>query len=328
MAQDEALALRQTKESSAVKTKTTLMDVLRRMSSPMLFVGPAIVLTVLFFFVPVVILFRHSLTNMSSATGLSNYEFIGFENYVTIWEHPNSAINLKTTVRYVALTLTFFNFGMALVLALLSTHVPRRVGFIFRTLWLLPRLTPAVIYIMMWKYIGADAPYGILNRHILVPLGVDPSNLITTKPFLFVVLTNGFIGASFGMIIFTSAIESISKDYMRAALVDGCTIWQRIRYIILPMISWPMLFVITYQTLSLLTSFQQIFLLTDGAGGTEVWALWAFHRALDNYWGNFQWGFGAALAMVLVAVGIVMSVIYMRFFRFDQLIQEPKIEVL
>jgi inositol-phosphate transport system permease protein len=298
------------------------------MSGPFLFMSPAVLLTTVFFFVPVIILFRISLTNMTTATGLKNYEMIGLENYLTILKHPSTPVNLWTTVKYVVFTLCFFNVGMALVMALLSTHVPRRAGFVYRALWLLPRLTPSVVYIMMWKFIGADAPHGILNRHILGPLGVDPSNLISTQSFLFVVLTNGFIGASFGMIVFTSAIESIPKDYMIAALVDGCTLWQRIRYVILPMISWPLLFVTTYQTLSLLTSFEQIMLLTDGANNTEVWALWAYHRALNNYWGNFQWGFGSALAMLLVAIGIVMSVIYMRFFRFDVLVQEPLIEAL
>ena len=308
--------------------KATFRDVLRRMSSPLLFMSPAVLLTVIFFFVPVIILFRTSLTNMTTATGLKNYEMIGFENYLTILKHPSTPANLWTTVKYVVFTLCFFNVGMALVIALLSTHVPRRAGFVYRALWLLPRLTPSVIYIMMWKFIGADAPYGILNRHILGPLGVAPANLISTQAFPFVVLTNGFVGASFGMIVFTSAIESIPKDYMIAALVDGCTLWQRIRYVILPMISWPLLFVTTYQTLSLLTSFEQILLLTDGAGNTEVWALWAYHRALNNYWGNFQWGFGSALAMLLVVIGIIMSIIYMRFFRFDVLVQEPKIEAL
>jgi len=308
--------------------KTTVRDVLRRMSSPLLFMSPAVLLTTVFFFVPVIILFRISLTNMTTATGLKNYEMVGFENYLTILSHPNTRSNLLTTVKYVVFTLCFFNVGMALVMALLSTHVPRRAGFVYRALWLLPRLTPSVIYIMMWKYIGANPPYGILNRHILGPLGVAPADLISTQPFLFVVLTNGLIGASFGMIVFTSAIESIPQDYMIAALVDGCTLWQRIRHVILPMISWPLLFVTTYQTLSLLTSFEQIMLLTDGAHNTEVWALWAYHRALNNYWGNFQWGFGSALAMLLVAIGIVMSIIYMRFFRFDVLVQEPKIEAL
>jgi len=300
----------------------------RRVSGALLFMSPAALLTLVFFFLPVFILFGISLTNLSSTTGLKNYDWIGFENYAKILTHQSTAANLKATLFYVVMTLTIFNIGLALVVALLSTHVPRRAGFIYRALWLLPRLTPSVVYIMMWKYIGADAPYGLLNQHILGPLGLETTNLVPAEPWLFVIMTNGFIGASFGMIVFTSAIESIPKDYMIASLVDGCNAWQRIRYVILPMIRWPLLFVTTYQTLSLLTSFEQIYLLTDGDGGTEVWALWAYHRALNNYWGNFQWGFGAALAMLLVLIGIVASVIYMRFFQFNQLIQEPKIEAL
>ncbi len=309
------------------RSEKGIRDAVRRMSVPLLFMAPALVLTTIFFFVPVLVLLRISMTNMSTATGLRNYAWIGLHNYAAILRNPNTQSNLWATAKYVAFTLSF-NVGMALVVALLSTHVPRRAGFGYRALWLLPRLTPSVVYIMMWKFIGADAPYGILQQHILGPLGVPPSNLVSTQPFLFTVLTNGFIGASFGMIVFTSAIESIPKDYMIAALVDGCTLWQRIRYVILPMIRWPLLFVTTYQTLSLLTSFEQILLLTDGAGGTEVWALWSYHRALNNYWGNFQWGFGAALAMLLVVIGIVMSVVFMRFFRFGALIQEPRIEAL
>jgi ABC-type sugar transport system permease subunit len=154
------------------------------------------------------------------------------------------------------------------------------------------------------------------------------NNLVPDAPWVFVILTNGFIGASFGMILFASAIESIPKDFMNAALVDGCNLWQRIRYLILPAIRWPLLFVTTFQTLSLLTSFEQIFILTDGQFGTEVWALWAYHRALSNYWGNFQWGFGAALAVVLVIIGAVAAVVYMRFFQFNELVQEPRIDAL
>jgi len=139
------------------------------------------------------------------------------------------------------------------------------------------------------------------------------------------------IGISFGMIIFTAAIESISKDIMNASLVDGSTHWQRVRYVTLPLLRWPLLFVISYQTLSLLTSYEQILLLTDGGPGlyqTEVWALTAYHRALSNYFGNAQWGYGSAFAVVLVILGIIMAVVYMRVFRFQELVNEPKIETL
>ncbi len=87
----------------------------------------------------------------------------------------------------------------------------------------------------------------------------------------------------------------------------------------------------TYRTLSLLTSFEYIMLLTDGGPGlyrTEVWALTAYHRALKTYFGHNQWGYGAAWGFVLVIIGIVMSAIYLRLFRFGELVQEPKIDVL
>ncbi|HSH80655.1 MAG TPA: hypothetical protein VLA19_19165, partial [Herpetosiphonaceae bacterium] len=98
-----------------------------------------------------------------------------------------------------------------------------------------------------------------------------------------------------------------------------------------PLLRWPLLFVLTYQTLSLLTSFEQILLLTDGGPGyftTETWALQAYHRALSNYFGNVNFGFGAALAAVLVLIGVTLAVIYLRVFRFKELLQEPKIETL
>ena len=133
------------------------------------------------------------------------------------------------------------------------------------------------------------------------------------------------------MIIFTSAIESIPKDLLNASLVDGSSILQRIRYITLPLLRWPLLFVVTYQTLSLLTSFEQIFLLTDGGPGlnrTEVWALQAYHRAFSSYFANTQYGYGSAFAVVLVVIGVVLATVYMRVFRFSELVAEPKIEDL
>jgi inositol-phosphate transport system permease protein len=314
-------------ETSAAEAppKEGVLSNLRSASTGFWFMSPAAILVILFFFIPSIIIFGLSLTNLSTATGFQNWEWVGLENYRKIFVHPDAGPTALRTVFYVITTLTIFNVGMALVVAILTTHIPRRSGFAFRALWLLPRITPSVIYIMMWKYMAAAEPYGILNRYLPFLSG---NNLIPDAPWVFVILTNGYIGASFGMILFASAIESIPKDFMNAALVDGCNVWQRIRYLILPAIRWPLLFVCTFQTLSLMTSFEQIFILTDGQFGTEVWALWAYHRALSNYWGNFQWGFGAALAVVLVIIGAVAAVVYMRFFQFNELVQEPRIDAL
>ena len=221
---------------------------------------------------------------------------------------------------------------MALLVSLLTTHIPRGSGFFFRALWMLPRITSPVVYVLIWKRLLAEPPFGIVNQFNEL-LGLAPIIYTTEVPWMLIILANGFVGVSFGMIIFTSAIESIPKDLLNASLVDGSNTLQRIRYIILPLLRWPLLFVTTYQTLSLLTSFEYILLLyPNGSPGvvynTEVWALTAFRRALSNYFGNTQWGYGSAFAVVLVVVGVVLAFVYMRFFRFDELVAEPRIEDL
>jgi inositol-phosphate transport system permease protein len=289
--------------------------------------SPSFVLVLLFFLLPVGIIALMSFTNLSTDTGFDRWRWVGLSNYAKILAHPNTGQHLWITLKYVAVTLVFFNVGLGLGIALLTTSVGGKTGAAFRALWLLPRITPSVIYVLMWKYLGADAPYGLINT-ILVPLGVAPQNWVAAQPFLFVVLVNGFIGASFGMIIFTAAIEAIPRQYLRAAMLDGASYRQRVRHIILPMINWPLLFVVTFQTLSLLTSFEQILILNDGAGGMEVWSLWAYHAALNNYYGNFQWGFGAALAAVLVVIGVGFCWVYLKFFKFSELVTQPKNEDL
>lgn len=294
------------------------------------FMSPAGIVGVLFFFIPFVLTVSIAFTDMSVLKfGFGRADWVGLDNFRMFLDSPWTPKILHNTFFYVAATVTLFNFGMALLLGFLTTHVRRDVGVLFRAIWLLPRITPSVVYIMMWKYLAADAPYGVFNA-LLEPLGVTPHNWVAAKPWLMVILVNGFIGASFGMIIFSSAIESLPREQIMASMVDGATPLQTIRYVSLPLLRWPMLFVLSYQTLSLLTSFEHILLLTDGGPGfytTEVWALHAYHQALSNYWGNQQLGYGAAMATVLVIVGVVMALVYLRFFRFRELVEEPKIEV-
>ena len=302
------------------------------------FLAPAGILVLLFFFIPALIVIFLSLTNLQTANFTSNFGvmardyFVGTDNYRTLFNDQYLQRIFFNTLFYVFLTLTFFNVGMALLVSLLTTHIPRGSGFLFRALWMLPRITSPVVYVLIWKRLLAEPPFGIANQFNEL-LGIAPINYASEVPWMLIILVNGFVGVSFGMIIFTSAIESIPKDLLNASLVDGSNTLQRIRYIILPLLRWPLLFVTTYQTLSLLTSFEYILLLyPDGSPGvaynTEVWALTAFRRALRNYFGNAQWGYGSAFAVVLVVVGVVLAILYMRFFRFDELVAEPRIEEL
>ncbi len=109
---------------------------------------------------------------------------------------------MGTTLIYVLCTLAIFNVGYALLLSLTTTALPQRTGAFFRAVWLLPRMSPSVVYALLWTWVVAPTDYGLLNQ-ALAGLGLPPLDLKSDAPMLLIILANGFIGASFGMIIFT-----------------------------------------------------------------------------------------------------------------------------
>jgi inositol-phosphate transport system permease protein len=317
-----------TAAAPAVTRESRLLSWWRGNATALFFMAPAAIMVVLFFFVPVVLTLGMSLTDLATATGLSRWQWIGLDNYQRIVTGRFTSIIFWNTIFYVATTLAF-NVLVGLGIALLSTHVERKTGTLFRALWLLPRISPSVVYALMWTWAAAAPPFGIINQFV-EPFGLEPRFWLATDPWLIVILINGFVGASLGMLVFTSAIESIPIDLFRAARVDGASAWQIVRRITLPQIRWPILFVLTYQSMSLMASYEYILLTTDGGPGlyvTEVWSLWAFHTALNSYYGNLQFGLGAAMAAILVVMGLVVSGVLLRLFRFGDLIGDPRVEI-
>jgi inositol-phosphate transport system permease protein len=295
----------------------------RKYSAPLAFLLPATLLILLFFVAPAVTTLFLSLTDISTIT-FRHPRWIGLGNYYSLLRDPFIVKILVNTAHYVGFTL-LFNVGMGLLLALLSSSVRERYGNQIRAVWLLPRILPPVVYVVIWQGLSREAPYGLISNL----LGTS-RNWISAQPWNVIIVANGLVGASFGMLLFTSAIRAIPRYLFYAAAVDGATTSQTVRRVVLPQLRWPILFVTAYQTLSLLTSFEYILLLTNGGPGfytTTVWSLHAYQLALSNYFGNVQFGLGAAMAAVLVVIGIVVSLFYLRIFNFRALVGEPKIEV-
>ena len=250
------------------------------------------------------------------------------ENFKRMAASPDMLRILLNTAFYVSIVLVLFNTSYAMVLAISTHYLPDAPAGIFRSIWLLPRITPPVIYVLMWKWLAWDT--GFISM-FLGQFGVAPKNWLldsSANAWTFVILINGFVGASMGMLVFSSALRAIPVRQFQASEVDGASRWQQIRFIILPQMRWPILFVTCYQTLSLLASFDLILLATDGGpgGATEVWSLAAYHTALSSYSGNLQYGYGTAMALVLVVIGVILALIYLRVFNYNALIAKPLIE--
>ena len=262
---------------------------------------------------------------------LTEFAYTGWgwtrDNFRLLAELPSTMRFAMNTAFYVLCTLTF-NIVFGLFLAISTFYLPAKLANSFRAIWFLPRILPPVLYVLMWNWFTWDNGF---IATVTGWFGVPQQNWMmqtSTRAWTVIVLINGFVGASLGMILFSSAIKAIPSSMLYASEVDGANRWQQVRYIILPQLQWPILFMTAYQTLSLLTSFEYILLATDGGPGraTEVWALAAYHTALNNYGGNLQYGLGAAYALVLVVIGIVASAVYLRLFNFRELLSKPRIE--
>src|SRR5215218_8342349 len=287
-----------------------------------LFLGPGTLLLVMFFIVPVVGDVGIAFTDMGRDLRVTGFTTENFQRMFGGDRRLTSV--MLVTLTYVIFTLAIFNVGYGLLLALLTTALPDRAGGFFRAIWLLPRMSPSVVYALLWSWVVAPTDYGLLNQG-LAAFGLAPVDMKSNTPMLLVVLANGFVGASFGMIIFTSAIRAIPQHLFYAARVDGAGGLAIVRHITLPQIRWQVSFVTLYQALSLLVSFEYIWLITDGGPfyDTTVYALYVYKRAFENG----QYAYGAALALGLVVVGIVVALSLWRFFDMRALLQKPRIEV-
>jgi inositol-phosphate transport system permease protein len=294
----------------------------RRHIDRVLFLGPATIMLGLFFIAPVIVDVSIAFTDMGRNLRVTEFTT---ENVQRLLTGDRRLIGvLTTTFIYVVSTLAIFNVGYGLFLAIVTTALPQRAGAFFRAVWLLPRMSPSVVYALLWSWVVAPTDYGVLNQ-ILTGVGLPVYDMKSQAPMLLIVLANGFIGASFGMIIFTSAIRSIPEHLFHAARVDGASEFSIVRHVTLPAIRWQLSFVTLYQALSLLVSFEYIWLITDGGPffDTTVWALYVYKRAF----GSGQYAYGAALSLGLVIIGIAVALLLWRFFDMRALLQKPRIEV-
>ncbi len=295
----------------------------RHRARPALYLVPAIVLLTVFFLGPIIVNGVIAFTDMGENLRVGTFTLLNFER---IFQRDGRIPGvLLTTFIYVGATLFFFNVGLGALLAITTTAVPQRLGAVFRGLWLLPRMSPAVLYGILWIWIADPTPAGLLTQ-ITSVFGLPAVNLRNDFPLFLIILANGIVGASFAMVILTSAVRSIPGHLAHAARVDGASEWGVLRHVVAPALSQPIRFITIYQALSLMTTYEYILLITGGGPvyDSTPYALYIYRRAFENG----AYAYGAALALGLMVIGVVVTLLQWRLTDMRSTFAAPKIEVL
>lgn len=306
----------------------------RQTTNIVLFLGPACVFLLCLLVVPILVDLVVSFTDMSQTIKVDDFSGSQFRKLAKPSDDALLGFELRRsfykalmlTGIFVILTLTIFNIGFALILALTTTALPDWLGGIYRAIWLLPRMSPSVVYALLWLWVIDPTDRGLLNQ-VLAAFGAGPVNMKLDTPMMVIVLANGFIGASIGMLILTSAIRSIPQHLFYAARADGAGSWAITRHIVLPALRWPLSYITVFQTLALLVSFEFIFLIMGPSRATMTMAMLAYTKTLAPDIGSGQYAYGAAITLILIVVGVFTALLLFRLADMKSLLARPRIEV-
>lgn len=267
---------------------------------------PAVSLLMMFFIGPVLMTVGYSMTNISlSGEAAKNIKFVGFDNFLNLFKQPGVGQVIYNTMIFLLFSGVIGQQVLGFILALLMKKrvrgVKMFVGLTVSAGWIAPEAVAIVLFSCVL------APSGVLNT-ILGFIGIDPVLWLVKYSLVSIIIANIWKGCAYSMMMFQAALDNVPEDIMEAAEIDGASGIQRLFRITIPMIKGNLttnFMVITMRTLGTLGLVRG---LTGGGPGrsSTTLSLLMYQKAF----GSFQIGFGMAISVILLVVGVVLSVIY------------------
>ncbi|MCU1639227.1 MAG: amino acid transporter permease [Microbacteriaceae bacterium] len=272
---------------------------------------PAIVLMLIFLAGPVIWSLYGSFTNASlTGKAAADPQWIGFDNYTKLFSDPIFPLSVGLTVLFTltsaVIAQTILGLSLALIMTKANKKVSATIGTIIVAAWILPEIVAAFV---AYAFFSQD---GTLNQ-ILAVFGMIGPNWLFSFPMFAVIMANIWRGAAFSMMIYQAALNDVPPEITEAAMIDGASGAKRLIYVTLPMIKQTItttLMLITLQTLSIFTL---IFVMTAGGPGNDSTTLPIFAYKEAFRFSNI--GYGTAIATVMLVVGAIFSIVYIRALR-------------
>jgi len=277
----------------------------RNLRNGLLFASPWIVGFLVFTAYPLVASLYYSCCAYS---GLNTPHWVGLSNYhQMLFEDDLFWKSLWNTLYMVVIALPL---GMisALALALLLNQKVKGIA-LYRTIYYLPSLVPAVASAILWLWLF-NPEIGLINT-VLGKFGIaGPSWLgdpLWAKPAMVLM---GVWGAGGGVIIYLAGLQDVPTSLYEAASLDGAGVWSKFWQVTLPMISPIIFFNLIMGIIGMFQYFTQAYVMTQGGpqDSTMFYALHLFNSAFIDW----KMGYASAMAWVLFAITLVCSLVAMK----------------
>lgn len=278
----------------------------RNLKYYLVFLGPILTITVIFYFMIVWCLYI-SMTDWRSARVSLN--FVGLRNYVDVVSSPEFFVSLINNLEWIALFMLPTTF-LGLVIAYVMVNLGHET--VFRTILLLPTAISMVVAGTLWVWMYATNG-GINTLLKLLGLGFlarpwlsDPR--VALYALIFVTIWQ-YLG--FSVIVFEACIKGIDRSLIEAAIVDGASGFQIFTRIVIPQVRHGFLIAIPLFGLTALKVFDVVFVMTRGGPGIATYVL-AYYMWVKAFWWRFM-ADGAAIAIILLLLSLILVIPYAVF---------------
>ncbi|BDI03233.1 ABC transporter permease [Sphaerotilus microaerophilus] len=272
---------------------------------PRLLMTPAVATLFLWMIVPLVMTIYFSVIRYNlmqpDQTG-----FVGLANYEYFVTDPSFTVSVVNTLLLLGSVIVITVLGGIALALLIDEPFPGR-GLV-RLLLIAPFFVMPTVNALLWKHMMMNPIYGVLAQ-VWQFFGATPVDWLTDWPLWSVIVMVAWQWLPFATLIFMTALQSLNREQLEAAQMDGANYLQRLRFMVLPHLGRSIAVVIMIEMIFLMSVFAEIFTTTGGGPGdasTNV-AFLIFKQALLNFDAGVA-SAGALFAVVLANIAAVFMI--------------------
>lgn len=281
-----------------------------------LFIAPAVILFLIFTFVP---LFASLYFSFTEYDVLHAPRWVGLDNFVTLLAHdPRFWKAFRNTVLYVVGVVPI-GISAALVLAAALEELTRGKQ-LFKILYFIPTVTSVVAISAVWKWLFAGEKFGLIN-YGLIQLGLAPVDWLLSPKWILpaIMIMSIWAGLGYNLVFFSAGISTIPQALYEAAKVDGASWWGRFWHVTVPMLRPTLVFVVIMAVIGSFQVFDQVYILTagtgEGIGGVLDSGLTLVSYMYEQGFVKFHMGYASAIAYLIFGCVFGLTLVNVRTLR-------------
>ena len=271
---------------------------------------PALLLLAALSIFPFLFIVWMSFNEVSPIGGLS-FEWAGLENWVNLFADPAVRSSWVLSAIYFVATVGLEMFlGIAVALLIHELVWGKNLAL---SLFLMPIFIAPVMVGLLGRFL-VDPTYG-LYAWVLNSTGIFTKNILGSgeSALVAVILMDVWEWTPLVTIIVLAGLSSMPDEVIQAARVDGASYWQRLRYIVMPLISGVVIVALLVRSMDAIRFFDIIFITTNGgpADATKIIPI----RLYETAFRFFDLGYAAAIGLGMLAFSIVIANLFLRILK-------------